>query len=106
MNATKRKGASWEYLQESGWTGAERRALAGNADRGDVLGLPGWVIEAKNASRIELAQWVKEAETEAANAGVELAAVWAKREGKASAADGYVVLTGRQFVQLLRHAGY
>jgi hypothetical protein len=110
-NRSKAKGTSWEsalvqYLQQCGWVRAERRALAGNADKGDVLGLSGWVIEAKNAARVELAEWAKELQAEIRNAGAAHGAVWVKRRGKASAADGYVVLDGQTFVALLKQAGY
>lgn len=49
MSASKRKGTSWEsaivqFLKENGVAHAERRALAGNADRGDIAGIPGVVI--------------------------------------------------------------
>jgi hypothetical protein len=110
MNASKRKGTSWEtaivrYLQQW-WPHAERRALHGSQDKGDVLGLPGVIVEAKNANRVELAAWVQEAQTEAVNAGAEFAVVWAKRKGKVSAADGYVIMDGETFTRLLRAAGW
>ncbi len=111
MSASRRKGTSWEsaivaYLRESGAVHAERRALNGAKDRGDVAGVPGVVIEAKSAARLDLAGWVGEANTERDNDGAELGVVWAKRRGKASAADGYVLMDGRTLVGLLRAAGY
>jgi hypothetical protein len=111
MNRSKAKGTAWEsavvqYLRESGWIHAERRALAGNADKGDVLGVPGWVHECKNASRLELAQWTKELQAEIRNARAAHGALWLKRRGKASAADAYVVLDGQTFAELLKEAGY
>lgn len=111
MTASKRRGTSWEsavvaFLREQGWPHVERRAHNGAKDRGDVAGIPGVVVEAKSAARIELAAWIAEAETERANDGAEYGVVWAKRKGKTSAADGYVVMTGAQFAALLRDAGY
>lgn len=111
MNAAKRKGTAWEsavvaFLREHGWPHAERRALSGARDRGDVAGLPGVVIEAKAAKALDLAGWAAEAEVERVNDGADLAAVWVKRRGKASAGDGYVVLTGAAFAALLAEAGY
>lgn len=111
MSASKRKGTAWEsaivdYLRGAGWRHAERRATAGAHDRGDVAGLPGVVIEAKNEARIDLPGWLREAEAERVNDGADIGVVWAKRRGSASAALGYVVMTGEQFVTLLRSAGY
>jgi hypothetical protein len=111
MSRSKDKGTAWEtavatYLQESGWPYAERRALNGNHDRGDITGVAGACIEAKSASRVELAEWLKEMQTEKANANATVGAVWFKRRGKTSPGDGFVLMDGNQFVQLLKEAGY
>ncbi|GIE84584.1 hypothetical protein [Actinoplanes regularis] len=108
MSAAKAKGTRWEgviaaYLVESGFPGVERRALAGVADKGDIAGLP-VVVEAKNCKTTTLAAWVDEATVEAANAGVAVGVVWHHRRGKASAADGFVTMSGAAFVELLRQA--
>lgn len=109
MSANKDKGSAWErsivdYLRTLAWPHAERR-LAGSAkDRGDIAGIPGVVIEAKNTSRTELAAWVAEAEVERVHDGAWLGVVWHKRRGKASAAEGYVTMTGSQFARLLAMA--
>jgi len=111
MSKSRDAGTRWEtqvvkYLQEQGWPHAERRALNGNKDKGDISGVIGTVIECKAAGRIALAEWVKEMETEQKNANAEIAALWLKRRGKTSAGDGYVVLTGSMFTKLLREAGW
>ncbi len=111
MSRSKQKGTAWEtaivrYLAAQGWPAAERRALSGTQDRGDVFGIVGWVIEAKNCRALSLAQWVDEATIEQANAGADFSAVWHHRKGKPSPADGYVTMTGAGFVRLLRLAGY
>lgn len=111
MSRSKAKGTRWEselvgYLRANGVPHAERRALAGTLDRGDIAGIPGVVIEAKSAARLDLAGWLAEAEQERANDHATHGIVWAKRTGKASAADGYVVMTGAALVQLLTEAGY
>jgi hypothetical protein len=46
VSKSRAKGTSWEsaivtYLIEQGWPHAERRALAGALDKGDITGLPG-----------------------------------------------------------------
>ena len=111
MSAAKQRGTSWEseivkFLQASGVPHAERRALAGSKDRGDIAGLPGVVIEAKSAARVTLSDWWKEAEEEKANDNAHVGVVWFKRRGKTSAAHGYVLMDGQTLVQLLREAGY
>src|SRR5690348_16916994 len=111
MSRNRAKGTSWEskiieFLRERGWPHAERRALGGNNDRGDVAGVVGVVIEAKSCNRLELAAWLDEAEAERANDRADLGVAWIKRRGKTSAAHGYVVMDGDTFTWLLRAAGY
>lgn len=115
--ATARKaGTSWESeivraLIAAGWPHAERRRLAGKRDRGDIAGVAGIVIEAKNTNRLELAAAVDEARQEALNdrtgvLGISHGVAWIKRKGKTSAEDGYVVMDGRTFMALLKEASY
>lgn len=110
MSRSKDKGSAWEraiveFLRSIAWPAAERRLAGSTKDRGDIAGVPGVVIEAKNCSRMELATWVAEAEVERVHDGAWLGVVWHKRRGKAAAADGYVTMTGRQFARLLAMAG-
>ena len=111
MGRSRAKGTSWEseivrFLQSAGWPHAERRALNGSKDRGDITGIPGVCVEAKSASRIEMAEWLKEMLTEKTNANADVGALWIKRRGKGSAGDAYVIMDGHQFVQLLKEAGW
>lgn len=111
MSRSKQKGTAWEtaicrYLAEHGFPHVERRALTGSQDRGDVAGVPGWVLEAKNCARDALGAWIDEALAEQANDGADYSAVWHHRKGKASPADGYVTMSGAMFVRLIRQAGY
>lgn len=106
MSASKRKGTSAESavvkcLQEHGFPYAERRALAGVNDRGDVAGIPGVVVEVKSCARMELSAWLAEAKQEAANAGVGIYAVWAKKRGTTDPLEWYVTMPGSVFVKLL-----
>ena len=110
MNRSKAKGTAWEsaivtFLTER-WPHVERRALAGSKDRGDVMGLPGVVIEAKSAARLELSEWAKETAAEVANANARIGVTWIKRRGKTSAADGFVIMDGHTFAYLLKEAGW
>lgn len=113
-NPSKIKGTRFEsavvdLFQARGYRNVERRALAGNTDRGDIAGVTFHgtpvVIEAKAVTKIDLAGWTAEATTEARNAGTPLGVVWAKRVGRASPLDGYVVMTGHMFLTLLEAAG-
>lgn len=111
MSRSKQKGTKFEtaivgYVAEHGFPHAERRALSGTQDRGDLAGIPGWVIEAKNCATATLAAWVDEMLAEVANDGAAYGAVWHHRRGKASPADAYVTMTGAMFVRLIRQAGY
>lgn len=56
-----------KYLQAY-WLAAERRALAGNKDKGDIAGIPRTVGEVKAAVKVELVKWQRETLTEMQNA--------------------------------------
>ena len=77
-NPNKARGSSFEldvarYMAAHGFPYAERRYGAGaQADKGDINGLPGVVIECKNHAAITLAAWMGELETECWNATVDL----------------------------------
>lgn len=96
---TRAESAVVAYLQAQGFP-AERRALAGVNDRGDVAGLPGIVIEIKDHGKMELAGWVDESERECLRG--ELPVVWHKRRGRGSPGDWYVTMNGRALVPFLR----
>lgn len=106
-----RSGTPWEseivrVLKEHGWLYAERRRLSGRYDRGDIAGVAGVVIEAKCAKKFDLAGWLKEAHEERDNDKADLGFCWFKRRGKASAADGFVLMDGHTVMKLLTAAGY
>jgi hypothetical protein len=73
MSASKDKGTAAEsalvgYLRSHGFTGAERLALQGANDRGDVSGVPSWVIEVKSQKRYDFPGWLRELAVEVENA--------------------------------------
>lgn len=110
-SAAKAKGTAWEtdlvrYLRAHGFPDAERRALAGALDLGDITGTPGLVWEAKHQRTFELAGWVDEAEVERINAGADYAAVVARRPRRPDPADAYVIVPLARYVTLVRQAGY
>ena len=110
-NKPKKRGTAWEskivaYLKERGWPHAERRTLSGAKDQGDISGVVGVCIEAKDQARHSLAEWLDEANVERDHASADLGVVWAHRRGKSSPRDGYVVMDGDTFTWLLKSAGY
>lgn len=110
MSVSRAKGTAWEtaivrYLTEHGYPHAERRALHGHADKGDIAGLPGVVLEAKAAKQMALSEWLTELEAEIANARAATGAVVVKRRQR-QVKDAYAVLPFGRFVELLKEAGY
>lgn len=77
VNRSKAKGTSTEslvvgYLREHGWPYAERRALSGNTDKGDVAGMPALAVEVKYGNgALKIGPWLKETEAERRNAGAD-----------------------------------
>lgn len=111
MSAAKQKGTKFEsavvaFLRDKGFSYAERRALNGAKDLGDITGLPGVVIECKNQSRHSLSEWLDEAEEERDNAKADVGIAWIKRRGYTSPGRAYVVMSGDDLCWLLKSAGY
>jgi hypothetical protein len=105
--APKRKGSTFEcqvvnYLRQTGFPQAAKTLAGASADRGDIQGLPGTVLECKAHRTLDLAGWLAEARHEAENAGQPRFAVVAKRRGVADVAESYVVLPLWAFAELLR----
>ena len=69
------------YLRVNGYPHAERRRLAGSADRGDIAGVPFRVVEVKDEKATNLAGWLTELAAEMANDGAASGAVVRKRRG-------------------------
>jgi len=110
-NPSKAKGTQWESavveaFRRAGWIHAERRALHGNVDKGDLAGVPGVVVEMKNAKALTFGPWLNEAHLERDNAKADIGVVWCKRRGSLWAEKGFVVMDGDTFLRLLKGAGY
>lgn len=110
-NRPKIKGTAAETavvkaLRDGGWPSAERRALSGALDKGDVSGVPAVCIEVKDCKQLTFGTWLKEAQVETANAGADVGFVWAKRRGHLDPQDWFVVMDGRTVMKLLKAAGY
>jgi Holliday junction resolvase len=106
-NPQKEKGSEWErnvaaYLRQNGWPEADRRYGAGNVnDKGDIIGVPGFTIEAKNHKTHDFSGWLREAEVERVNAGTRFGVVLAKRSRK-PVGEAYVVMTFDTFIQIMK----
>lgn len=95
------------YLAETlGDDRIERRSRNGAKDRGDIGGIRTphghrMVVEVKNVTRINLAGWVAEADTERGNDDAHVGVVVHKRHGVAHPGDQYVTMTVDNLVALL-----
>ena len=108
---SKRKGSAWElaiakYLVEKGWKHAERRIAGSTIDKGDIYGIIGCVIEAKNEKRIDLSGYLKELEVEMRNAKAETGVVMVKKKGTTDVGQAYAVMPIDLWVKLMKEAGY
>ena len=113
MSMQAQKGATFEqgtadYLAAAlGDDRIERRVKHGTNDRGDIAGLrihgKRVVVECKNHRRMELAEWVDEAETERGNDDAEYGIVVHKRRGcgKAKFGGNYVTMTLETFAAIV-----
>lgn len=112
MSMQAQKGATFEqdtadYLAAAlGDDRIERRVKHGTNDRGDIAGLrihgKRVVVECKNHKRMELAEWVDEAETERGNDDADYGIVVHKRRGcgKAKFGGNYVTMTLETFAAI------
>ncbi len=111
-NRSKAKGTLAESsitkaLVEAGWVHAERRALAGSLDKGDInLGGYPVVIESKNCATVTIPAWLREVEVEKANAKAEIGVVWFKLRGSTDPQQWAVCMTGEQFMEILKKLGH
>lgn len=110
VNRSKAKGTAAEsklvgWLREW-WPAAERRALNGNVDRGDVAGIAGVAVEVKDCVKLELSAWLKETQVEQANDGADYGVLLVKRRGYGDPGDWYFVMTAAEGFRLLRQGGY
>jgi hypothetical protein len=94
VNKPKNKGTAGEsavvaYLRTAGFPYAERLALQGGKDRGDITGIPGIVIEVKAVQEYAFNTWLREARVERDNAGADFGIVVATPRMFGSKRTGY-----------------
>ena len=113
MSRAKQKGTAAEsalvkFLVGQGFPGAERRALTGDFDQGDITGTPCLAWEVKNHSTYKIPAWIKETEIERVNAKADfgILAIKPNGVGLANAGQWWAVMPMEAMVRLLREAGY
>jgi hypothetical protein len=111
MSKQRAKGTAAEtavvkYLQANGFPHAERRALHGINDKGDITGCGPVVFEVKDHGTLKLSEWISELKEEMANAKADTGTVVAKKRGTLKVEDWYAVMPFSVFVALLKDAGY
>lgn len=96
------------YLRVNGFDGAERLALHGTNDEGDITLCPGVMAEikgghaAETASDAQVEAWLVETEIERVNRGADIALLVLKRKGKGAASAGqwHAYLPGWAYAEL------
>ncbi|GAA4059646.1 hypothetical protein [Actinomadura miaoliensis] len=82
---TRAETAVVRYLRGAGFPQAERRALKGVLDEGDITGTPGiaWEVKARKRppSDEQIAAWMVETEVERVNAGASFGVLVVRRAG-------------------------
>ena len=111
MSKGRGKGTAFEtlivrYLQSQGWAHAERRALHGTNDKGDITGTGPLVWECNNHKTLDISNWLKQTEAERQNAGADHGVLVAKRRSYGDPADQYAIMRLEDLVKLLKEAGY
>lgn len=110
MSKQKQKGTRAEvavvaHLRKY-WPYAERRALAGVNDKGDVSGLGPVVVEVKDHQKITLSVFVDELKDEVVNAEADTGVVFVKRKGTLNVGEWYAVMPVDWWIDLAKEAGY
>lgn len=112
MTRSKAKGTMAEsavvsFLRTAGFPYAERLALQGSKDRGDVTGIPGVVVEVKNEQTYQFSSWLAEAGVERDNANAVYGIVVAKPRlvGVTRTGEWMAMMRLHEYVHLLAEAG-
>jgi hypothetical protein len=121
---SKQRGTAGEtavvrWLRVNGWPGAERRALHGTQDQGDITGCLGLVWEIKSGHKAETAgdalitEWMRQTDVERGNADADFGVLVTKRlgHGPANAGAWWAWITADALVNMrgasqLEPAGY
>ncbi len=111
VNKPKQKGTAAEsavvsFLRTAGFPYAERLALQGGKDRGDITGVPGIVFEVKAVQEYAFSAWLTEARVERDNAGADFGMVIAKPRlvGTAKTGQWYALMYSFDYLALVSEA--
>lgn len=111
VNKPKQKGTAAEsavvsFLRTVGFPHAERLALSGSQDRGDITGVPGIVFEVKACEEYSFNAWLREARTERDNAAADFGIVVAKPRmvGKTRTGQWYSIMYAYDYLALVSQA--
>lgn len=112
VNKPKRKGTAAEtavvsFLRLQGFPYAERLALQGGKDRGDITGIPGIVIEVKAENEYTWSGWLKETKVEQGNAKADFGLLVSKPRtvGATRVGNWYAGMYAADFGRLFHAAG-
>lgn len=111
VNKPKQKGTAAEsavvsFLRTAGFPHAERLALQGGKDRGDITGVPGIVFEVKAVQEYAFSAWLTEARVERDNAGADFGMVIAKPRlvGTSKTGQWYALMYSFDYLALVSEA--
>ena len=95
-NPSKNKGSAAErlvaaWLRENGYPDACRSRAGWSADVGDILGVPGLVVEVKDAKTKRWGDWLCQLDAEKSNANVRDGVLIVKVAGTTDAGDWLAV---------------
>ncbi len=95
-NPSKVKGSAAErlvaaWLRENGYSDAHRSRAGWSDDVGDILGVPGLVLEVKDAKTKRWGEWFQQLEAEKVNAGVSDGVLVVKVAGTTDVGDWLAV---------------
>lgn len=108
--ASRKAGAAFErlvadYLQQHVDDRIDRRVKTGGRDKGDIGGVRHMgqrvVIECKNHRKLDLADWIRQADIERGNDDAQIGLVVHKRPNIGDPGEQYVTCTLRDLVALL-----
>ena len=115
MSKAKQKGTAAEsalvkFLEINGFPNAERRAMTGAFDQGDITGIPALCMEVKNHATYKIPAWIKETEIERINAKADFGILVVKPTGVGMTPDKvgpwWGIMPMQMMMDLLRDAGY
>ena len=95
-----------DWLHRNGAPHAERRRLAGVADRGDVGGWPGVCVEIKSGAKVDVAGWLAELAVEVRNAKADVGFVAVRPKGRPDPDGWWAVMPLPALLRLLVDAGW